>query len=45
MTANVSIITGKKENILTVPNIALKFTVANNKQKYEQKGIIYSVKR
>lgn len=39
MTANVSIITGKKENILTVPNIALKFTVANNKQKYEKKGI------
>ena len=39
MTANVSIITGKKENILTVPNIALKFTVAGNKQKYDKKGI------
>lgn len=39
MTANVSIITGKKENILTVPNIALKFTIADNKQKYEKKGI------
>ncbi len=39
MTANVSIITGKKENILTVPNVALKFTVSNNKQKYEKKGI------
>lgn len=39
MTANVSIITGKKENILTVPNVALKFTVAGNKQKYDKKGI------
>ena len=39
MTANVSIITGKKENILTVPNIALKFTTADNKQKYDKKGI------
>lgn len=39
MTANVSIITGKKENILTVPNVALKFTISNNKQKYEKKGI------
>ena len=38
-TANVSIITGKKENILTVPNVALKFTVAGNKQKYDKKGI------
>ncbi len=39
MTANVSIITDKKENILTVPNVALKFTTADNKQKYEHKGI------
>ena len=39
MTANVSIITGKKENILTVPNVALKFTLADNKQKYDKKGI------
>ena len=39
MTANVSIITGKKENILTVPNVALKFTVVGNKQKYDKKGI------
>lgn len=39
MTANVSIITDKKENILTVPNIALKFTVAGNTKRYEQKGI------
>ncbi len=39
MTANVSIITDKKENVLTVPNQALKFTVEGNKQKYEKKGI------
>lgn len=39
MTANVSIITNKAENVLTVPNSALKFTLADNKQKYEQKGI------
>lgn len=39
MTANVSIITDKKENILTVPNIALKFTIAGNTKRYEQKGI------
>ena len=39
MTANVSIITNKAENALTVPNSALKFTIADNKQKYEQKGI------
>ena len=39
MTANVSIITGKKENILTVPNVALKFTVADNNKKYDKKGI------
>lgn len=39
MTANVSIITDKSENVLAVPNNALKFTTADNKQKYEQKGI------
>ena len=39
MTANVSIITGKKENILTVPNVALKFTTADNKTRYDKKGI------
>ncbi len=39
MTANVSIITDKKEHVLTVPNGALKFTLADNKQKYEHKGI------
>lgn len=39
MTANVSIITGKKEDILTVPNVALKFTVADNTKRYDKKGI------
>ncbi len=39
MTANVSIITDKREGILAVPNNALKFTVANNTQRYEQKGV------
>lgn len=39
MTANVSIITGKKEDILTVPNVALKFTTADNKTRYDKKGI------
>lgn len=39
MTANVSIITGKKEDILTVPNVALKFTPADNTKRYDKKGI------
>ena len=39
MTANVSIITGKKEDILTVPNVALKFTTADNSKRYDKKGI------
>ena len=39
MTANVSIITGKKENILTVPNVALKFTTTDNTKRYNHKGI------
>lgn len=39
MTANVSIITGKKEDILTVPNVALKFTIADNTKRYDKKGI------
>ena len=39
MTANVSIITGKKEDILTVPNVALKFTTADNTKRYDKKGI------
>lgn len=39
MTANVSIITSKKEDILCVPNIALKFTPDLNGQKYKEQGI------
>ncbi|MCD7779568.1 MAG: efflux RND transporter periplasmic adaptor subunit [Candidatus Gastranaerophilales bacterium] len=39
MTANVSIITDKQENVLTVPSSALKFTIADNKQRYEQRGV------
>lgn len=44
MTANVSIITDRKENILTVPNAALKFTPFDNKQRFEKKGIWIEVK-
>ena len=36
---NVSIITDREEDVLTVPNMALKFTLKDNTQKYEQKGI------
>lgn len=39
MTANVSIITNKKENVLTVPNIALKFTPVTDGRKYNSQGI------
>ena len=41
MTANVSIITSKKENILTVPNSALKFTpvTKGTVQRYKEQGI------
>lgn len=39
MTANVSIITNKKSDIITVPNQALKFTTADNKQKFENRGV------
>ena len=44
MTANVSIITDKSENVLTVPNSALKFTLADNKQKYDKRGLWIDVK-
>lgn len=44
MTANVSIITDKSENVLTVPNSALKFTIADNKQKYDKRGLWIDVK-
>lgn len=39
MTANVSIITDKKEDVLCVPNIALKFTPETTGQKYQTQGI------
>lgn len=39
MTANVSIITEKSENVLCVPNIALKFTPNTDGQKYKNQGI------
>ena len=39
MTANVSIITAKNENVLTVPNIALKFTPKSDGQKYKTQGL------
>ena len=39
MTANVSIITNKSENVLCVPNMALKFTPDINGPKYKNQGI------
>lgn len=39
MTANVSIITNQSENVLCVPNMALKFTPNRDGQKYKNKGI------
>ena len=39
MTANVSIITAKNENVLTVPNIALKFTPNTDGKKYKTQGL------
>lgn len=39
MTANVSIITDKKEDVLCVPNVALKFTPETSGQKYKNQGI------
>ena len=39
MTANVSIITNKSENVLCVPNIALKYTPEVNGVKYKEQGI------
>ncbi len=41
MTANVSIITSKKENIMTVPNAAIKFTpyTDGSGPKYKEQGI------
>jgi HlyD family secretion protein len=39
MTANVSIITNKSENVLCVPNIALKYTPEAGGQRYKEQGI------
>ena len=39
MTANVSIITSKSENVLCAPNIALKFTPDVNGPKYKNQGL------
>lgn len=39
MTANVSIITAKNENVLAVPNIALKFTPETDGKKYKTQGL------
>lgn len=39
MTANVSIITAKNEDVLTVPNIALKFTPKTDGTKYKTQGL------
>ena len=39
MSANVSIITGRANNVLVVDNKALKFSPAENKQKYENQGV------
>ena len=39
MTANVSIITNKSENVLCLPNIAMKFTPSTDGTKYEKQGI------
>lgn len=39
MTANVSIITAKNENVLAVPNVALKFTPETDGKKYKTQGL------
>lgn len=39
MSANVSIIVSKAKNVLAIDNKALKFTPADNKQKYESQGL------
>lgn len=39
MSANVSIITSKSENVLCVPSVALKYTPETTGQKYKQQGI------
>ena len=44
MTANVSIIIAKHENVLCVPNFALKFTPNPDGPKYEKQGIWLLIK-
>ena len=39
MTANVSIITKRSEDVMCAPSIALKFTPESNGQKYKNQGI------
>ncbi len=39
MSANVSIIVGKAQDVLCVDNKALKFTPSDNQQKYDKQGI------
>lgn len=39
MSANVSVITGQAKDVLIVDNKALKFSPADNKQKYENQGV------
>ena len=39
MTANDSIITAKNENVLCVPNVALKFTPKTDGQRYKTQGL------
>lgn len=39
MTANVSIITSRHENVLCVPNFALKFTPDPNGRKFKEQGL------
>lgn len=39
MTANVSIIIAKHDNVICVPNFALKFTPNTNGQKYKNQGV------
>ena len=39
MTANVSIITDKKENVLCAPNVALKFSPEEEIKKYKNQGV------
>ena len=39
MTANVSIITNERIDVICVPNIALKFTPNTDGQKYKTQGI------